>query len=75
LSQYRYRAIETNPEKGGYVSYGLLAEQFQNGNWIPITFIPDVSCSKAFVFHLAKLCTAGQLDPIQLPDVIMDALP
>lgn len=62
------------PELGSYITFGLLALQLLSGRCHRVCLVPDVSTSEAFVRSLAAQCTAAQLDPRQLEDVIDDAL-
>ena len=70
---FRYRAVKMiNIE--GHICYGLLAENLINGSWQPAAFVSDVSCNEQFVLNLAAKCIAGQLDPIHIRDVVIDAI-
>ena len=67
---YIYRAVRqelSTPETGPYAT-------FEAGQWQKVCLIADVSTSRSFAADLADRCTAGQLDPRQLNDVIEDAL-
>lgn len=57
---------------GNYVSYGLKAVSLSIFSIRSITFVSDVTPDKKQIFHLAWLCSIGQLDPNQLLDVIED---
>ncbi|SFP78511.1 hypothetical protein SAMN05216343_11475 [Oscillibacter sp. PC13] len=73
----RYRSIQKRvllEETGPYTAYGLLAEEYADDSWRAIAVVPDISCDKAFVAQLAEKCTRGQLSPIQMLDVVTDAL-
>ena len=39
-----------------------------------VTLIPAVSCDRDFVDSLASVMTEGQLNPMHLFDVVLDAL-
>jgi len=56
------------------MSYGILAEVRKDGSCSYAAYIPDISCNKAFVDDLAQRCTNGQLSPMHLLDVVLDAL-
>lgn len=65
----------TLPEdKVQYVSYGLCVYQILGFSAMQIAFLPDISCDCRFVYDLAYRCTAKQLSPIHLLDVVSDAL-
>ena len=57
-------------ELGSYCSFGM--EVIENG--VLHSKISDVSTDENFVAALARKCTAGELDPVHLPDVIEDSL-
>ena len=59
----------------GRMSYGILAKVVEDDNYSYAAYIPDISCDKSFVDSLALRCSRGQLDPIHLLDVVLDALP
>ena len=72
---YIYRAVRqelSTPETGPYTTFGILALRLEAGQKVCLT--ADVSTSRSFAADLADRCTAGQLDPRQLNDVIEDAL-
>ena len=73
----RYRSIQKRvllEETGPYTAYGLLAEECTDSSWRAIAVVPDISCDEAFVVQLAERYTRGQLSPIQMLDVVADAL-
>ena len=70
---YRFRAMETRSHIGNR-SYGILGQEMSDGAWRSVAFIPDVSSDRELVEEIAEGCTRGQLDPLQLLDVVMDAL-
>ena len=64
---YTYRVVcqkLSAPELGPYITYGILAARD----------LCDVSLDRAFVEALARRCTAAQLDPCHLLDVVEDAI-
>ena len=68
---YTYRVVcqkLSAPELGSYTTYGILAAREV------VQFISDVSLDRAFVEALARRCTAAQLDPCHLLDVVEDAI-
>ncbi len=74
---FLYRSIRQKmctPELGCYITFGLLTLQLLSGRCRKVCLVPDVSTSEAFVRTLAAQCTAAQLDPRHLEDVIDDAL-
>ena len=75
---FQYRPIKQmlfSTELGDYCSYGIRAFSVTQSGSVAVQFVPDVSCDEAFVSLLAEKCTRQQLDPVQLLDVILDALP
>ena len=44
------------------------------GHWQVVCKVSDVSTDPVFVENLAARCTAGQLEPVHLMDIIEDAL-
>ena len=71
---YRYFLQETWQPARMRCSYGLLGQQRQSGCWTTLAVISPFSDDRAAVERLAKLCTAQQLDPVHLFDVIHDFL-
>lgn len=72
-----YRVVRQKlfrPEPGLYCTYGLLALRVRAGQGKPLCFVQDVSVDRTLVADLAARCTAEQLEPCQLHDVIEDAL-
>ena len=63
-----------DPELGAYTSFGIAAFCASSGRHRQLRFISDVSLDSALVTRLAALCTACQLEPSQLMDVVEDAL-
>lgn len=57
-----------------YITYGILAARDLCGCQQVVQFISDVSLDRAFVEALARRCTAAQLDPCHLLDVVEDAI-
>ena len=68
---YRYSVLE----QADPVSYGILAETAEGPGWRPAARVLDISPDKEFVSDLARRCTSGQLSPLHLLDVVLDALP
>ncbi len=74
---YTYRVVcqkLSAPELGPYITYGILAARDLCGCQQVVQFISDVSLDRAFVEALAHRCTAAQLDPCHLLDVVEDAI-
>ena len=74
---YTYRVVcqkLSAPELGPYTTYGILAARDLRGCQQVVQFISDVSLDRAFVEALARRCTAAQLDPCHLLDVVEDAI-
>ena len=63
-----------SPECGAYTSFGIAAYFASSGHHRKLQFIPDISTDPARVIHLADECTALQLEPSQLRDVVEDLL-
>jgi len=61
-----------SPGLGAYRAYGILAVRVDQRR--RAAYVPDVSTDRAFVSGLAERCADGQLSPIHLRDVVMDAL-
>ena len=55
-----------------HTTYGICALYPDTGE--KCAWIPDVSPDRKLVEFLAQACTDGQLDPIQLLDVVLDSL-
>lgn len=68
------RQTMSRPELGQYISFGILALCVQFGCHQPLRYVADVSPDEHFVETLAARCTAQQLDPSQLLDVVEDAI-
>lgn len=56
-------------------TYGILEEEYSLNSWVQVALISDVSCDKEFVDMLIARCAQGQLSPLHLLDVVLDALP
>ena len=69
---FRYQAVEMYCYKDGYTTYGILADKLEGNDWKPVAFVADVTCNKEFAIELSNKCTAGQLDPIHIYDVVTD---
>ena len=66
----RYRPIKLHHLVAGF-SYGIEGEWTdENGQKVGSLLLPDVSCDYLFVSRLAAKCTAQQLDPEQLLEVL-----
>ena len=56
-------------------SYGILETQLVDGVAEETAYIPAISCDGAAVEQLMHRCARGQLSPVHLLDVVMDAIP
>ena len=66
----RYRPIKLHHPVAGF-SYGIEGEWTgENGKKIGSLLLPDVSCDYLFVSRLATKCTAQQLNPDQLLELL-----
>ena len=63
-----------HPACGAYTSFGIAAYSTSHGRHRKLRFISDVSVAPVQVLRLAARCTAFQLDPSQLMDVVEDLL-
>ena len=63
-----------HPACGAYTSFGIAAYAASHGRHRKLRFISDVSVDPVRVLRLAARCTACQLDPSQLMDVVEDLL-
>lgn len=63
-----------HPACGAYTSFGIAACSASHGRHRKLRFISDVSVDPVRVLRLAARCTACQLDPSQLMDVVEDLL-
>ena len=74
---YCYTAVKEKHQCqsiGDYVAYGIRVTAKENGGEREVMYVPDVSEDEELVERLAMLCTAEELDPIHLPDVIEDSI-
>lgn len=74
---FLYHCIRQNistAELGSYTTYSISAFFLDAGRCRRVRFVPDVSTDGTLVRSLAARCTAGQLDPCHLDDVIDDTL-
>lgn len=72
--KYRYLLHELQDPSNCAPSYGILAkEQFPDG-WATVAIIAAFSHDKTAVSNLAERCTALQLSPEHLMDVVQDFL-
>ena len=63
-----------HPACGAYTSFGIAAYSASHGRHQKLRFISDVSVDPVRVLRLAARCTACQLEPSQLMDVVEDLL-
>lgn len=71
---YHFKVIELHSLDSRRPSYGIVASVLENDVCTYAACIPDISCNKAFVEELAHRCSEGQLSPMHLLDVVLDAL-
>ena len=74
---FRYIPVSeelSSPILGQYHSFGIAAQKEVAGHWQTCCQVSDISTDPIFVVNLAARCTAGQLEPVHLLDVIEDAL-
>ena len=66
----QYRPIKLHHLVAGF-SYGIEGEWTdENGQKVGSLLLPDVSCDYLFVSRLAAKCTAQQIDPDQLLELL-----
>ena len=66
----QYRPIKLHHLVAGF-SYGIEGEWLdENGQKVGSLLLPDVSCDYLFVSRLAAKCTAQQIDPDQLLELL-----
>ena len=71
--RYNYVPVQetlTTDELGTYVTYGLSVRAVEE----EIAFVSDVSTVYEEIERLADMCTAKQLDPVHLGEVVQDFL-
>lgn len=61
-----------SPYLGAYQSFAVNVFRMTEHGLRFVTSVPDVSLDEGLVSVLACRCTAGQLDPAHLPDVVED---
>lgn len=71
---YHFKVFELRGPISHRMTYGILAEAVEDGVCTYAACIPDISPDKAFVDALAQRCAKGQLNPIHLMDVVLDAI-
>ena len=72
-----YRIVQeelVSPYMGTYQTYGIAAFERTGETLVQRAFVSDVSTDEQFAATLAERCTAAQLDPRQLEDVVRDEL-
>ena len=71
--RYKYVPVQetlTTDELGSYVTYGLSVRAVEE----EIAFVSDVSTVYEEIERLADICSAKQLDPVHLEEVVQDFL-
>lgn len=71
---FHYKVIEMHGFASRQPSYGIQAEVVEGEVCTYMTLIPSISYNRVFVDSLVQRCNRGQLDPIHLLDVVLDAL-
>ena len=72
---YRFELVRSREPFSGRISYGILETQLVDGVAEETAYIPAISCDEAAVEQLMHRCARGQLSPVHLLDVVMDAIP
>ncbi len=76
-SMVRYEVVGErlySPDHGWYTGYGIRAYRRVEDAWEPVVTVSDLSTDRQAVEALAHRCTAGELSPIHLRDVVEDWL-
>lgn len=71
---FRYVVVQEElsaPDLGRYRSYGICAV---NKRGEQVAFVSDVSPDPKIAAEIAARCTAGELDPKHLRDVILNSI-
>ena len=71
---YHFEMMELYSLGSRQLSYGILASVPENDTCTYVAYIPDISCDRVFVEELAPRCNVGQLSPMHLLDMVLDAL-
>lgn len=72
---YQFRLVEQYDPLFHCWQYGILQEEGEGNSWDTVACIPAVSPDRQFVIDLIGQCARGQLSPVHLFDVVLDALP
>jgi len=67
---YSYEVLKAHPLS--HDPYGILAKTDQYGDWVPVAVAAPFSSDFEAVSRLAETCTALQLSPEHLIDVVSD---
>jgi len=67
---YRYEIVQMDP--AAHECFGILGRQNQGGIWLPVVVSAPFSSNREIVSKLAERCTACQLLPEHLIDVVID---
>ena len=73
----RYRSVletRNGVENGVYQTYGLLAEEEQDGEWHCKEIIHDVVLDGEMSMEMVQRCHRNKLSPIHFRDIIEDCL-
>ena len=55
-------------------SYGLLAKEYLDDRWVNVAAVAPFASDRGKVLQIAEKCSAMQLSPIHILDVVMDCL-
>ena len=71
---YYFKVMELYSLGSHQPSYGILTSVLESNACTYVACVPDISCDSCFVEELAHRCNEGQLSPMHLIDVVLDAL-
>lgn len=67
---YRYELTESRGAEA--IPYGILGKQEEDGHWRSVAVVAPFSKNREAVIRLAEECTALQICPWQLMDIVVD---
>ena len=71
---YYFKVMELYSLGSHQPSYGILASVLESNACTYVACVPDISCDRCFVEELAHRCNEGQLSPMPLFVVVVDAV-
>ena len=74
LGRYRYTLLTLREPARRQNAYGLLAQEYCDGQWLNVAAVAPFSADRNKVHEIAEKCSALQLSPIHILDVVMDFL-